>query len=133
MSESEESYYFVKPLPEMHSVAEMIAHMTLWRSEAILKIQTGQGSKTDDCPENWPANEALKQKGWSAVWGQYEKSLENLVIELEKKDDRFLDELYYDTDFKGKFPYRFAIEGILHHDLYHLGQIALVMKLVKSD
>jgi hypothetical protein len=52
---------------------------------------------------------------------------------LQSKDDQFLDEHYYDIDFKGTYPYSFAIEGMLHHDIYHLGQMGLVIKLIKEN
>ena len=49
----EDQSAFIRPTEKLHSVAEIISHLTLWRKEAILKIKTGEGSKTDDCEENW--------------------------------------------------------------------------------
>jgi len=45
----------------------------------------------------------------------------------------FLTEEYYDTDFKGNYQYLFVIEGMIHHDIYHLGQIGIVIKLLKEN
>ena len=39
---------FVRPMKNLHSIAEIISHLTLWRKETLLKIQTGKGSKTDN-------------------------------------------------------------------------------------
>lgn len=58
---------FERPIKNMHSIAEIISHLMLWRKEAILKIKTGTGSKTDDCVENWLANSKLKEKGWNKI------------------------------------------------------------------
>jgi hypothetical protein len=44
-----EDIFFLRPNENLHSIAEVISHLTLWRKEAMLKIQTGKGSKTDDC------------------------------------------------------------------------------------
>jgi len=49
----DENLVFLRPMESLHSVAEIISHLTLWRRETILKIQTGRGSKTDDYEENW--------------------------------------------------------------------------------
>lgn len=124
---------FIRPLGNVHSIAEILSHLTFWRQEAILKIQSGKGSKTDDHPDNWPSNAQLRQQGWLALWATYETSLAALITLLETKDDSFLDEQYYDTDFKGHYPYRFLINGMLHHDIYHLGQLGLIIRLLREQ
>ena len=63
LGEVAEEDFFVRPLPDLHSIAEIISHLTLWRLETIMKIETGQGSKTDQCEENWLPNEKLKAVG----------------------------------------------------------------------
>ena len=124
---------FVRPIKDMHSIAEIISHLTLWRTEAILKIKTGTGSKTDDCEENWLDNSKLKQKGWSNIKRDYDDSLTELVALLKEKNDSFLKDLYYDTDFKGNYEYRFLLNGMLHHDVYHLGQLGIIIKYLNDS
>ncbi len=119
---------FVRPIDHLHSIAEIVSHLTLWRNEAILKINTGKGSKTDDCEENWLTNEKLILKGWGKIKSEYDHTLAQLIALLKQKDDQFLNEEYYDTDFKGVYPYSFLINGMLHHDLYHLGQLGIIIK-----
>ncbi|HAS44601.1 MAG TPA: DinB family protein [Microscillaceae bacterium] len=132
LNQLHEQQMFTRPLPDLHSVAEIISHLTLWRNETILKIETGQGSKTDDCPENWLPNEVLEKLGWKQVRVNYEESLVEMVDLLKDKQDDFLQQMYYDTDFKGDYPYAFALNGMLHHDLYHLGQIGIIVKLLNK-
>ncbi|AUP78594.1 DinB family protein [Flavivirga eckloniae] len=119
---------FISPIKDLHSIAEIISHLTLWRNEAILKIKTGKGSKTDDCEENWLTNEKLKVKGWTKIKSEYDNSLSELIDLLKEKNDEFLNETYYDTDFKGIYKYRFLLNGMLHHDIYHLGQLGIIIK-----
>lgn len=128
----DENLVFERPLQDMHSIAEIISHLTLWRSETILKIKTGTGSKTDDCEENWLGNEVLKSKGWEYIKSEYDRTLSEIIMLLKEKDDSFLEEEYYDTDFKGNYPYRFVINGMLHHDIYHLGQIGHIIKYLRK-
>lgn len=123
---------FIKPTKTLHSIAEIISHLTLWRNEAILKIKTGTGSKTDDCEENWLTNKKLKLKGWAKIKSEYDNSLSQLIALLKDKDDTFLKENYYDTDFKGMYEYRFLINGMLHHDIYHLGQLGIIIRHLKE-
>ncbi len=128
LSEVDESMAFARPSENVHSIAKIIAHLTMWRNEAILKINTGKGSKTDDSPENWLSDEALISKGWHVILSEHNASMDEFIKLLSEKEDSFLDEEYYDTDFKGNFPYSFLINGMLHHDIYHLGQIGLLVR-----
>ena len=123
---------FMRPLPTLHSVAELIAHLTAWKKDALLKIMNGKGQLTDDDENNWPSNEVLKKIGWNKLIKDYENSHSDIISLLQGKDDSFLRDQYEDQDFKGKFNYLFVINGILHHDLYHLGQIGIVIKLIKE-
>ncbi len=123
---------FIRPHRDLLSVAEILSHLTLWRQECVLKINTGQGSKTTDSEENWLSNEQLQPMGWQHVLIEYDKTLTDLVGLLNNKNDDFLDETYFDTDFNAVYPYRFVIEGMLHHDLYHLGQLGIVIKFLKA-
>ena len=131
LSQIDESLVFVRPISDLHSVAEIISHLTLWRKETILKIRTGKGSKTDDCEENWLNNEKLLLLGWQFIKSEYDKTLTELIELLKSKDDKFLNEEYYDADFKGNYKYGFIINGMLHHDLYHLGQLGITIKFLK--
>ncbi|MFC4632328.1 DinB family protein [Dokdonia ponticola] len=124
---------FKRPMDDMHSIAEIISHLTLWRKEAILKIKTGKGSKTDDCEENWLPNTILERQGWASIKEAYDHSLSELIALLHQENDSFLTKEYYDTDFKGTYPYRFLLNGMLQHDLYHLGQLGLIIKYLKKS
>ena len=119
---------FIQPVGSMHSIAELLSHLTAWRKDAVLKIKTGAGKLTENQKENWlPLNE-LVQLGWTKVKSDYERSLTEVFNVLETKDDSFLDETYHDTDYKGEYTFRFLVQGLLHHDIYHLGQLGITIK-----
>lgn len=127
-----ETNAFVRPDNDLHSVAEIISHLTTWQKETILKIKTGKGSLTDDCEENWYSNEKLREKSWASILDAYKESLSEIIALLKNKEDSFLNEQYYDTDFKGNFPYSFVINGMVHHNSYHLGQLGIIIKYLKK-
>ncbi|CAM1340731.1 DinB family protein [Tenacibaculum amylolyticum] len=133
LSAINEHLVFIRPQKNLHSIAEILSHLTLWRTEAILKIKTGKGSKTDDCAENWLSNEVLKTKGWTNIKSDYDESLTQLIELLKEKEDSFLNDEYYDTDFKGNYTYSFLINGMIHHDLYHLGQLGIIIKYLNLE
>lgn len=127
----DEDAFFEKP-NNLNSIAELVFHLTVWRKDAIIKITSGKGSITDKHPSNWPGNKALQKLGWDLIINDYQASLSRLIDLLISKPDDFLDELYYDIDFKGNYPYSFALFGLLHHDIYHLGQIATLIRLLEN-
>ncbi|XOV93953.1 MAG: DinB family protein [Bacteroidota bacterium] len=123
---------FTKPSLTMHSVAELLAHLTAWSNDTILKIRKGTGVLEDNNEQNWPDINYLKKLGWDTIIQDYYESLSQVIDLLKDKDDSFLKEKYYDQDFKGEFDYSFAIDGLLHHNIYHLGQMGIIIKLVKE-
>ena len=125
---SEEQFF--SKIHGMHSAAEIISHLTTWRKETHIKIKTGKGSITDSHPSNWQSNDVLKRMGKGQLVMQYRKSLLPIIELLRTKNDTFLQETYFDTDFKDYYSYQFVIKGMLHHDVYHLGQIGLLKNLM---
>jgi uncharacterized damage-inducible protein DinB len=123
---------FTRPLPNLHSPAELISHLTAWRKDAISKIQEGKGQLLDTSPSNWMPNSELMKIGWRQLIQEYEESLLAIIDLLQNKSDTFLEEKYEDQDYQGVYNYSFLVNGILHHDLYHLGQLGIVIKLIKE-
>lgn len=123
---------FTQPVKNMHSIAELLAHLTAWRKDAILKIQTGTGALSEGQKEDWKPVDELMKLGWERIKSDYEQSLTDLLNSLKTKDDSFLDETYVDQDYKGKYTFRFLLNGLLHHDIYHLGQLGITMKYLKE-
>lgn len=128
---TEEAFFY--KTAKLHSIAEIISHLTTWRKETILKLQCGKGSITDKHPSNWTSNESLKIIGKDKIINKFNRCLNQIIEILKSKDDSFLNEKYYDTDFKDDFSYEFVIKGMLHHDLYHLGQIGIINRLIKTE
>lgn len=121
---------FKIPVSGTHCAAQLLAHLTAWRRDALLKIETGKGELRDSDSDNWPAVAELRKKGWPAILHEFDESLEAVLRVLEGKDDAFLEETYYDQDYKGAYPYAFLLNGLMHHDLYHLGQLGMVVREV---
>lgn len=119
---------FTRPEPGLHSAAEIVAHLTAWRRDALLKIETGKGRLRDSDNENWPPVTELQKKGWNTLLEEFDQSLEAVLDLLRQRDDAFLEQTYYDQDYGGEYAYSYLVQGLLHHDLYHLGQLGLILK-----
>lgn len=130
-SQITEDEAFLLPKDSVHSVVQIIAHLTAWKKDALLKIRDGKGLLIDTNNENWPENETLKVLGWHRVKTEFQEVQKELVSTLSRLDDQLLAKKYYDQDYKKECSFVYLLEGLIHHDLYHLGQIGLVISMIK--
>lgn len=122
-----EAEAFAKPHPQLHSVAEHVSHMLEWRKECIQRFQD---KKYDlmHAPEDWKDNAELRQAGWHSLLAAFEQSRYEMIALIEGKDDSYLQTPFQDTEYN----YHYLIEGILQHDIYHLGQIGITLKMMRE-
>lgn len=121
---------FIRPIPKIHSVAEIIGHLTALQIDIANKIRSLHGISLKYRPEDWRSNEELKTIGWKQLKEDYENSIVHLSVYIRDKPDSFLEETYTEDDHKTNYPFEFALEGVIHHILYHLGQIGITIKLL---
>lgn len=120
---------FERPIPQVHSVAELVSHIWVWGNDTIKKLNGQKSNLTIESPENWKGNEELKKIGWKKLKSDLKKSQRELTDFLADKTDDYLENNKYD----GKYSLKYMVEGIIHHDLYHLGQIGTTIKLLETS
>ena len=124
-----EEDFFRRPLPAMNSLAEILTHVIVWRKAALAKIADGTFTKTHD---DWKDLSELKPMGMDRILNDFNVTLERLAKVISEKNDAFLDTNYSDPDWQSEKTFRELLEGMLYHDLYHLGQIGIVLKYLKE-
>ncbi len=119
---------FASPLANVHSVAEIVAHCTYWRWVNLHRMQGDNNFRDDTIDQlNWIPVDALRKTGWSAIKHDLEETQLRLLRMLEDKTDAFLSH-----EYQPGLTFDYLLEGTLQHDNYHLGQIGLVMKMVRN-
>jgi hypothetical protein len=109
---------FHQPLPGEHSIAELLSHMEFWRKSILYHLRDDKSINfTTDHPENWPTLEAIKTKGWEQLCASFKETHSALIHELNTLPVLTEDQIAY-------------LNGIIEHDIYHLGQIGIVKKMV---
>jgi uncharacterized damage-inducible protein DinB len=112
-------------LPNTHSIIELVSHMTSWRNFTIKKLEGDLDYKVSD-EQNFPA-----LKNWSQALQELDESQRNLLAAVEKFPVEKLSELV--AGVTQKYTYYTLIHGIIHHDLYHTGQIILITKATATQ
>lgn len=119
---------FVRPAPNIHSVAELVWHCTYWRRVNLQRL-AGNAAYRDATveTENFLPLEVLQRTGWEVLKSYLDSTQDLLLEELSDKDD-----LYLLREYESGKSYEFILAGTIEHDAYHLGQIGLVIRMLKE-
>ena len=110
--------------PGAKSIAALLRHMVAWRQFLIAHLQ---GDNTFDIELNgamdWPPVDGLT---WEELVEELEVSQTTILHLLSQQTDSWLKEMVGNRTYNN----RFLVEGVIQHDIYHLGQINLLNNLV---
>jgi len=107
-----------KKIQNSHSVIELVLHMTSWRKFVIHKLQ-GDESHEVSAESNFPAG-----SDWAAALANLQESQNNLLMAMASFDNKNLENQVPNR----KYSFSKLLNGIVQHDIYHLGQIAMITK-----
>ncbi len=106
-----------------HTCWEIVLHIVCWKDTARRRISGERYVPTDE--ENFPAVTDTSDAAWKKTLAKLKKSHKLLVDAAEKLSDRQLDKPF---PTQRATPYQ-ILHGVVQHDIYHAGQIALMRKL----
>ena len=112
-----------------HSVLELVWHMINWKEFAISRLHEIDGKdlhyfETNDWRHLDHAHKSLWHQGVERLRYVHNE----LVGLLEQQSDELLDQNVAERSYS----YRKLLNGVLQHDIYHLGQIAYIVKMVRK-
>ena len=113
----------------IHNIAELLYHITSWRLFAVKKMQGDENYNISDEKANWGNIGKIDQFELEALMMELTLSQDELIKELESKDDAFLQQIVPGAEYN----FNTLLNGIIHHDLYHSGQIAIIKKMASKN
>jgi len=127
LGEADESKVYTKPNGTEHSMIELLWHMNTW-AEFIL------GSLENRSVDEMKAIEANDWRTIDPKTHTWKKGLEQLksthktIVEIlnQKTDDSFLGDIVP----LRKYNFRYMLNGLIQHNIYHLGQVAYLKKML---
>lgn len=127
LGEVEESKVNTRPNGTEHSMLDMIWHMNTWAEFALGSLENRSSEEMKSIEANDWRDIDPKTNTWKKGVEQL-KTTHNKIIELlgRKTDDSFLGEVVPTR----KFNFRFMLNGLVQHNIYHLGQIAYLKKML---
>lgn len=120
---------YEKPGSSVHNIAGIILHMLSWTEEVMDRMNgmTAQTPSSGDWPDQGTPDE---QK-----WQQYVNDLKLVNVNLLGVIDGFPEE-QWDDQINDERPgeqvttYAGLIEGFIQHQVYHAGQIAILLRVI---
>ena len=119
-----DSQDMLKATDKSHNIVELINHMTAWRNYAIKKLQGEDAYEVSDT-ENFSSVGEINESIWQEALIRLENSQNELLKLISEVEDDKLKEIVAGR----KYSYYFLLHGLIHHDVYHLGQIVLLAQL----
>jgi len=126
LDEIDPSIVYKRP-NKQHSLAELLYHMITWADFTLHRVK---GDKEKDMT-------AFEKLDWRKIdprvhtWEKGLKKFKDIhkeIVELlNQEDDTFLKGV---VDYRN-YNFRFLLNGLIQHNIYHLGQVAYVKKLLE--
>jgi uncharacterized damage-inducible protein DinB len=124
------------PLPGAQSIWETLLHMTAWTEETTSRVDGADANAP--ARGDWPAPKGSTDADWIAAQTDLLNARKALLAALEKshEESMFLQvakgATNHDPVFTAGATRADTISGLADHDVYHLGQIAILKKSLKS-
>lgn len=111
-----------RPLAGAHTIWELVLHVTAW-TEAVRRRLDGDPANLGP-EEDWPPAGEASERAWKSVLDRLEKAQLALEQRVAESTGTGLDE----PILAGASSVYVTLHGLIQHDLYHAGQMALLKK-----
>lgn len=123
----------VRPWPGAPSVWELVLHMTGWTEE--VRARLGGEEAGDPSGGDWPPIGEITAERWRTAVTRLAEAHRALAQAIRAAGDGLLDRPVVDRRDPASgtgLSHYLTLHGLVHHSVYHAGQIALVRKAVAA-
>jgi uncharacterized damage-inducible protein DinB len=111
-----------KPLSSAHSIWDLTLHIVAWESAVLRRTNNDPANLSNE--EDWPAVNDTSEAAWAATLESLRSGQNRLLERISTLSDSDMEK----TAAGQSYSIQFMLQGVIHHDLYHLGQIALLKR-----
>ena len=123
-----------RPTPDVHSIWELVLHMTAWTREVTRRVQGRTAAEQQ--MGDWPALPNVPdERAWRAALAALDEAHGAMREAVRALDPSHLTTRVGDERSPALgtgVTFAQTINGLVQHDTYHSGQIALVKKLLRA-
>jgi uncharacterized damage-inducible protein DinB len=111
------------PIPGAHSIWELVLHIAAWNKAAVRRLSGDRAQLEDE--ENFPPVADTSDKAWQQTIENLKRAHRELHYAIESLEESRLDQ----PIIAGMSTVYGTLHGVIQHNLYHAGQIALLKKV----
>jgi uncharacterized damage-inducible protein DinB len=122
-----------RPAPDVHTICELVLHMTSWTREVARRLHAGVAE--DPADGDWPVCTLTTARQWDAALKAFDVANVELREAIAALDDSQLDDRIGDVrdPALGSGVSRYVtLHGLAQHHAYHAGQISLLKRMVSG-
>ncbi len=122
---------FLKPIPYAHNIIELTLHLNAWIEETLSRFN-GK-IPAEPIMGDWPTPKDNNEVYWQTVKQKLFADTNRLIAVIKKFPEDKLDELIggeRNISLGTGFSFEGLIIGLVQHNAYHAGQIALLKKAI---
>jgi uncharacterized damage-inducible protein DinB len=116
-----------KPLPNVHSIWELVLHTAVW-DRAVRRRIAGQTTQPKGKKNFPPVPKSSSAAARQAAWRKTVALLTRTHADLMRAVAALPEERLRDQVPGKRYDISFMLHGVLQHELYHAGQIAILKK-----
>jgi uncharacterized damage-inducible protein DinB len=116
-----------KPAGNSHSIWEILLHITTWEGVTYHRLIGDVVNVSDE--EDWPTVSDTSEAAWRNALAVAENTHQKLLDAISQLSDADLNRAV-NSQAGIEHSIYVSLHGVIHHLLYHTGQIALLNKLV---
>ena len=109
-----------------HSILELLYHMINWRLFTINRLEKSTAMVKSFEENDWQVLDHQDKSLWQKGIEQLNDTQQRLLNLINTMKDEDLQTPVHERDYEN----RTLINGIIQHDIYHLGQIAYIKKML---
>ena len=113
-----------RPLANAHSIWELVRHIAVWEDVGRRRLSGDRAQIEISSPQDWPPPEDTSEAAWEQAKEALNRGHQALVEAIARTPESRLDE----PIFEGMSTVHVTMHGVIQHDLYHAGQIAMSKK-----
>ena len=115
-----------RPIAGAHTIWELVLHIAAWDG-AVLRRLGGAAVELSDA-ENFPPVRDTSEAAWRSALAQVRRGHEELVAAVASLPDSRLEDMVPGKE-GAHYNFYYMLHGVVQHELYHAGQIALLKKM----
>jgi len=117
-----------RPLAGAHCIWDLAHHIAVWEDAGRRRLEGDRAQIDISSPEDWPPANDTSEEAWEQAKTSLDRGHRALCDAVARVPESRLDE----SILEGMSTVYVTLHGVIQHDLYHAGQIAILKKALMT-